>query len=212
MLVDITERKRAEEQQALLIRELHHRVKNTLATVQAIMGSTARSAESIEEFREALTGRINSLARTHLLLADEVPTVGLGELLRKELGAFDDGTNQRITLAGPAVRLHTQLAVSLGMAAHELTTNAAKYGALSVYGGQIEVTWRVTLEAKRSSLHIDWQERGGPRVSAPERKGFGMRILELVLPGQIQATTHIDFAPDGLQAHFDLPLPLDAAA
>jgi len=212
MLVDISERRRAEEQQDLLIRELHHRVKNTLATVLAIMGSTARYAETIDEFKNALTGRIGALARTHLLLADEIRSVDVGEILRKELEAFDDGTGRRVVLSGPPVQINAQLAVSLGMAAHELTTNAAKYGSLSVYGGKVEVTWTVVIEAARRVLSLHWIESGGPPVTAPPRKGFGMRILELVLPGQIQAKTSIEFAPDGVRAHFEVPLPVESGA
>jgi two-component sensor histidine kinase len=140
MLVDITDRKRAEDQQALLVRELHHRVKNTLATVQAIMGSTARAVDNIEDFKTALFGRIQSLAKTHLLLADEERAVKFDDILRSELDAFDDGSNERIVLSGPEVPITSQLAVSLGMAIHELTTNAAQYGALSVFGGKVEVT------------------------------------------------------------------------
>ena len=105
MLVDITDRKRAEEQQSLLVRELHHRVKNTLATVQAIMGSTARVVDNIEDFKTALFGRIQSLSKTHLLLADEERAAEFIDLLRSELDAFDDGTNGRISLQGPQVTL-----------------------------------------------------------------------------------------------------------
>src|SRR5471030_203296 len=139
MLVDITERKRTEEQQALLVRELHHRVKNTLATVQAIVGSTARSSDTIEEFKNALIGRIGSLAKTHLLLADEGSTTTFADILHSELDAFDDGSGKRIRLSGPDVDVPSRLAVSLGMAMHELTTNAAKHGALSVFGGKVDV-------------------------------------------------------------------------
>src|SRR6476469_6970557 len=171
MLVDITDRKYAEEQQALLIRELHHRVKNTLATVQAIMGSTARAVDNIEDFKTALFGRIQSLSKTHLLLADDQRAVNFGDILRSELDAFDDGSNARIVLRGPEVSLSSQLAVSLGMAIHELTTNAAKYGALSVFGGKVEVTWRVTIDATRRTLAFDWIESGGPAVVEPTRKG-----------------------------------------
>src|ERR1017187_3302968 len=120
MLVDITERKRAEEQQALLVRELHHRVRNTLATVQAIMGSTARSTDTIEEFKTALIGRIGPLANTHRLLTDDTGAVAFGDLLHNELDAFDDGSDGRITLSGPEVFLSSQLAVSLGLAVPEL--------------------------------------------------------------------------------------------
>ncbi len=180
MLVDITERKRAEEQQALLVRELHHRVRNTLATVQAVMGSTARSSDTIEQFKNALISRIGALAKTHRLLTEEVGAVTFGDLLHNELDAFDDGSDDRITLSGPEIFLSSQLAVSLGMAVHELTTNAAKFGALSVYGGKVDVTWSLTIEAKRRTLNFDWVENGGPAVSPPQRQGlrlaaFGIR-------------------------------------
>ena len=139
MFVDITDRKHAEDQQALLVRELHHRVKNTLATVQAIMGSTARAVDNIEDFKSALFGRIQSLSKTHLLLADDQRAVNFEHILRSELDAFDDGSNKRIVLSGPEVPLSSQVALSLGMAIHELTTNAAKFGALSIFGGRVEV-------------------------------------------------------------------------
>lgn len=209
MLVDITDRKRAEEQQALLVRELHHRVKNTLATVQAIMGSTARSVDNIEDFKTAIFGRIQSLAKTHLLLADDVKAVDFADILRSELDAFDSGIGGRITLQGPEVALTSQIAVSLGMAIHELTTNAAKHGALSVYGGKVEVTWSVTIDATRRTLVFDWVESGGPPVKEPTREGFGSRLLDFVLPGQIQARTRVEYAPQGLRVHCSVPLPAE---
>ena len=210
MLVDITDRKPAEEQQTLLIRELHHRVKNTLAMVQAITGSTARAVDNIEDFKTALFGRIQSLAKTHLLLADDERAVKFDDILRSELDAFDDGSNKRIMLSGPDVALTSQLAVSLGMAIHELTANAAKFGALSVYGGKVEVTWSVTIDAARRTLTFDWVESGGPAVVQPARQGFGSRLMAFVLPGQIQARTGVDYAADGLCVHCSLPLPAHA--
>ena len=209
MLVDITDRKRAEEQQGLLVRELHHRVKNTLATVQAIMGSTARTVDNIEDFKTAIFGRIQSLAKTHLLLADDVKAVDFADILRSELDAFDSGIGGRITLQGPEVALTSQIAVSLGMAIHELTTNAAKHGALSVYGGKVEVTWSVTIDATRRTLKFDWVESGGPPVKEPAREGFGSRLLDFVLPGQIQARTRIEYAPQGVRVHCSVPLPAE---
>ena len=211
MLVDISERKRAEEHQQLLVRELHHRVKNTLATVQAIMGSTARSAATVEEFKNAMIGRIGALARTHLLLSEEGATVAFAEILHNELDPFDDGSENRIRLEGPRVEVASRLAVSLGMAIHELTTNAAKYGALSVYGGKVDVRWRVMIEAARHTLEFDWTESGGPEVSPPARQGFGSRLLDFVLPGQIQAKSHIDYRPEGVRVHCTLPLPAEPA-
>jgi two-component sensor histidine kinase len=106
----------------------------------------------------------------------------------------------------------SRLAVSLGMAVHELTTNSAKYGALSVYGGKLDVTWTVVIDATRRSLNIEWVESGGSPVIAPTRKGFGSRLLEFVLPGQIQAKTTIDYRPDGVRVHCTVPLPTEAAS
>ena len=211
MLVDISERKRADEQRAQLVRELHHRVKNTLATVQAIMGSTARSARTIEEFSTALIGRIGALAKTHLLLSDETCATTFGEILHNELDAFDDDTGRRITLDGPHVDVPLRLAVSLGMAVHELATNAAKYGALSVYGGSVNVTWTVTIESTRHTLNIDWVESGGPPVTAPAHHGFGSRLVEFVLPEQIRAKTSIDYRPEGIRVSCVVPLPVETA-
>lgn len=209
MMVDIAERKRAEEQQALLIRELHHRVKNTLATVQAIIRATAHGADNIEDFKTALIGRIGSLANTHLLLADEAGTASLSDLLHKELSAFDDGSEGRVSISGPPVELSTRLAVSLGMALHELVTNTAKFGALSVAGGKVTASWRVTIETEHRTLDFDWVESGGPPVGAPMRQGFGTRLLETVLPGQIRARASIDYAPDGVRVHYTVPLPAE---
>ena len=211
MLVDISERKRAEEQQAIMVRELHHRVRNTLATVQAIMGSTARTSETIEDFKNALIGRIGSLAKTHMLLTEELRPVGFSDILHNELDAFDDGSDGRITLSGPDVALPSRLAVSLGMAIHELTTNAAKYGALSVFGGKVDVSWHVTIEAERSTLDFGWVESGGPAVSPPMRQGFGSQLLELVLPEQIRAKTRIEYLGDGVRMHCTVPLPAEKA-
>jgi PAS domain S-box-containing protein len=211
MLVDITDRKRAEEQQSLMVRELHHRVKNTLATVQAIMGSTARSCETIEQFKNAMISRIGSLAKTHLLLSEEGATLSFDDILHSELDPFDDGSGGRIRLDGPHVEVTSRLAVSLGMAIHELTTNAAKYGALSVYGGKVNVRWTVTIEATRRMLEFDWVESGGPQVSPPARQGFGSRLLDFVLPGQIQAKSQIDYSPEGVRVNCTLPLPTEPA-
>jgi PAS domain S-box-containing protein len=212
MLVDISERRRAEEQQALLVRELHHRVKNTLATVQAILGSTARACSTVEEFKDAMIGRIGSLAKTHLLQNEEGASVSFGDILRSELDPFDDDTGKRISLSGPRVEINSRVAVSLGMAIHELTINAAKFGALSACGGKVNVTWWVTIEATRRTLAFDWVESGGPEVLPPAKHGFGARLLDFVLPGQIQAKSRVDYRPDGVRVYCTVPLPAEAPA
>jgi PAS domain S-box-containing protein len=203
---DITERKEAEAKQALLVRELHHRVKNTLTTVQAIMGSTARAAQSTEEFQQAFAARIASLARTHSLLTDaKWQSVQFGELLRAELEPYDDGSDQRITLVGPPVELPSDLAVPLGMAVHELTTNAVKHGALGELGGRVEVRWSVSNGDGRLLCWV-WNEHDGPPVELPTREGFGSRLLKRVLTVQTGADVKIDYDADGLQVSVAVPL------
>jgi two-component sensor histidine kinase len=203
----LKERQRTHERQALLIRELHHRVKNTLATVQGLLGATARSTNSVDEFYHSFADRIVSLSNTHNLLTEDYwQTAPLIEMLKNELAHYDDGARRRITLAGPPVELSADLAVPIGMAVHELTTNAAKHGALSVPGGQIAVVWTVReLEAERR-LDIEWVERGGPRVAQPSRKGFGSTLLHRVLTHQCRATISISYEPEGLSCHMGIPL------
>ncbi|HVZ51694.1 MAG TPA: HWE histidine kinase domain-containing protein [Pseudolabrys sp.] len=210
MLIDISERKQSEEQQAVLMRELHHRVRNTLASVQAIIGATARSAETVDDFRNSLIERIGSLAKTHLLLNEESGAALFEDIARKELAAFDDGGEARVQLSGPPVELPSRLAVTLGMALHELTTNAAKHGALKAACGSVRLSWSVTGEAGRRTLDIDWIEYGGPTVTEPACDGFGARLIKFVLPAQLRAETRIEYPPDGIRVHCAVPLPAEA--
>ncbi len=206
--IDITRYKEAEHRQNLLIRELHHRVKNTLATVQAIVGSTARTASSIDEFYQGFVGRIVSLSRTHNLLTEDLwQKAALEELVQTELGPYEDEARNRITIEGPHLELPSEAAVPIGMAIHELTTNAAKHGALSTFGGQVEVRWRVEAGEPRPVLHFTWAEHGGPRVSAPTRQGFGTRLLQRVLATQLQADVSMDFPEEGLRFSMRMPIP-----
>jgi PAS domain S-box-containing protein len=207
---DITDRKHAEERQQLLIRELHHRVKNTLATVQAIVGSTARTASSIDEFYQGFVGRIVSLARTHNLLTEDLwQKASLEELVQTELGPYEDEARNRVVVEGPSVELPSEAAVPVGMAIHELTTNAAKHGALSTFGGQVDVRWKVESGGDRPILRFAWTERGGPRVSVPTRQGFGSRLLQRVLATQLQAEVNMEFPEDGLRFTMVMPIPGD---
>lgn len=208
ILQDITGSKQAEERQQLLIRELHHRVKNTLATVQAIVGSTARTASSIDEFYQGFVGRIVSLARTHNLLTEDLwQKAALEDLVQTELGPYADEARNRIVIDGPHVVLPSEAAVPIGMAIHELTTNAAKHGALSTFGGQVDVRWHVEPGGERPILHFSWIEKGGPRVNAPTRQGFGSRLLQRVLAAQLQADVSMDFPEEGLRFSMTMPIP-----
>ncbi|WP_342149250.1 HWE histidine kinase domain-containing protein [Methylorubrum sp. SB2] len=209
VVADVTDRHQSEERRSLLIRELHHRVKNTLATVQAIVGSTARTATSIDSFHEAFVGRIKSLAHTHSVLTEATwQTARLRDLLASELMPYAESETEtspdlRIVLDGPPVDLPSDIAVPIGMAIHELTTNAAKYGALSTGRGRVAITWDV----RDGTLHLDWRESGGPTVAPPTRQGFGSRLLQRVLTTQVQATITTDYAPEGFHLTLAAPMP-----
>ena len=204
---DISEEKAAEERQQLLIRELHHRVKNTLSTVQAIVGATARGATSIDQFYHDFTGRIISLANTHTILTEEYwQKASIHELLAKELDLYDDDS-ARVRVNGPPLELPSGYAVPLGMAFHELTTNAAKYGALKNGTGHVAIDWSVDREATPSRVDIAWTEHDGPPVAKPTRIGFGTRLLQRILTAQMSADVGIDYDPAGLRVTVSFPLP-----
>ena len=195
------ERRKAEKQQALLIRELHHRVKNTLAAVNAIMSTTMRFSSSMEEFKNAFTNRVVALGKTHSLLTEEMTqTIDFKAILMSELEPFDDGTG-RVSLKGGRVTLAAELAVPLGMAIHELTTNAVKYGALSILSGTLAIEWT----AQEDRLTFSWVEANVPDVQEPKRGGFGQVLLKKVLPQQLSANVQLDYTPDGLRVKIDLP-------
>lgn len=199
-------RARAEEGQNLLTRELHHRVKNTLATVQALAGSTARTATNVDQFRTALSGRIGALAKTHATITEDgCQAASLSDLLRLELGPFAATRADRVTMEGPEVRLPSELAVPLGLALHELTSNAAKFGALSSRQGRVQVIWRLAEEG-RKLVHLEWRESGGPAVPPLRREGFGSRVLGRVLTAQIGAEVHADYPPDGVRVSIRFPI------
>ncbi|KAA2234744.1 PAS domain-containing sensor histidine kinase [Salinarimonas soli] len=203
---DITDKKDVEEQQLLMARELHHRVKNTLATVQAVISATARKATTTDEFYQAVTDRIVSLSRTHTLLVNnEWGGATVTDIFRSELAPYNDESSSRIILDGPPVQLSSELALALGMAAHELTTNAAKYGALSLPDGCIQVRWSVVRE-QDAWLTLEWVEQDGPPVEEPTRKGFGSVLLERVLGRQVSGEVKVEFAPDGLRVRVRAPL------
>ena len=207
---DVTDHVRAEKSQALLVRELHHRVRNTLATVQGVMNSTARTAESIEDYQWAFSGRISSLARTHSLLTEEIQQfVSFPNLLRQEIGAYAEGAADRVVLEGPDVELPSQLAVPLGMTIHELSTNAYRHGALSVPDGRVTVTWSVQPAKEKRILICRWIETGGPTVAPPARQGFGSMILTRVLTQQIGAKVDASYLPEGFELRADIPLIIE---
>ncbi|MBV8070663.1 MAG: PAS domain S-box protein [Acidobacteriaceae bacterium] len=208
MLVDITERKDFERKQKLLIDELNHRVKNTLATVQSLVAQTARGTDEIGQFRKAVEGRILALSRAHNQLSERRWTdAELSQLLRSGLEPYLAKGN--VVLSGESVQIPPQLALMVSMAVHELATNAAKYGALSSAAGRINLSWGAKTNGAGPRLRLYWQEENGPPVVKPSHRGFGMRLIERGIHAELGGETRVDFAPYGLRCEIDVPLTHD---
>ena len=203
MASDVTERRRAEEHRKMLMAELDHRVKNTLAAVQSLAAWTlAPDARHM-----ALRGRLAALAHAHnLLAASQWEGAGLAGVVEAALAPY---RGERVALAGPDVRLGPQAAQTLSMALHELATNAAKYGALSSSQGRLEVAWQVAPCADGRRLTLTWQETGGPPVRKPERTGFGSKLIEQGLAYELDGEAELDYRPEGLRCRLAIPLPAE---
>lgn len=208
--LDIGSRKQAEERQQMLIRELHHRVKNILATVQAIASATGRSSSSFAAFRERFSDRLISLGRTHSLLTREAwAGAGVRDILESELSPYLQDGEARVVIEGPALIVPRDMTVPIGMAIHELTTNAVKYGALSVPEGRVHVTIVSDGAVPEPRMTLEWRESGGPPVREPERKGFGSLLLNRLLASQLGGEVAIDYRPEGVVARIDVVLRKD---
>ncbi len=204
VVADITERKEAERRQQLLIGELNHRVRNTLATVQAIASQTLRRAKSPEEFVPSFSERIQALSRAHTLLTRTAwQGTELDSLIREQLML---GSADRIACEGPPVALDPQTALQLALVLHELGTNARKYGSLSMPQGTVAVRWSVEQAGESRVLHLIWTERGGPPVTPPESTGFGTLLIERSLQQAQGGTSQISFDPPGVTCTMRLPL------
>ena len=201
-LEDITARRHAEAHQALLINELNHRVKNTLAVVQGIAQQTFRGASAAPAAQASFEGRLAALSAAHNVLTRESwRSASLREIVEAAAAPFDPAL-ERFDIEGPEFRLDPKPAVSLALALHELGTNAMKYGALTSPAGRVSVRW--TLEA--GLLSLIWEEHGGPAVEAPAVRGFGTRMIERVLSAELGGTARIEFRPKGLVCRVDAKL------
>jgi two-component sensor histidine kinase len=201
--VDITERRRAEEHRLLLVNELNHRVKNTLAVVQGLARQTFREAADVKTAVARFEERLTALSRAHNLLTDENwASAGLYEVVRDQLGG--DRLAGRISLAGPQVLLSPQVAVSLALVLHELATNATKYGALSNDTGRVQVSW--VPDPARGMVALRWVETGGPAVHAPRRRGFGSRLIERALASEVGGRVALQFLPEGVVCEIEAPV------
>jgi len=209
ILRDRTTQKREEEQRRLLLAELNHRVKNTLAIVQSFVTQTARGIESATVLREALETRLDALATLHDLLTREAwRGAGLADVVHTMLAPFENKIG-RGQVQGPELRLMPNAALVLSMALHELATNAAKYGALSVPDGHVEVSWCLDRPAEApggATLALCWRERGGPLVSSSPRRGFGSRLIEDSVTYQLGGDVRLAFEAEGVECRFRIPL------
>lgn len=204
--IDIDERKAGAERQALLAAELDHRVRNILASVQAMIALTAQNAPSIEEFGRRLQGRVAAMARTHgLLTSEKWRGASLARIIRDELHPYVDDGDAVSLIGAPDCILRPRQALDFALVIHELATNAAKYGALSQAGGRIVVDWSVDGDGD-AHLSLEWRESGGPEVKAPSRRGFGSRLLESALGQPPDADVALEFLPSGLRCRIRMRL------
>ena len=203
----IEQKEEVARRQQLLIRELHHRVKNMLANVQAMMRATARSSESVQNFVEDFSARIVSLAETHSILTDDYwQTASLQKMLEGELRPYERTGKPRIFITGPEVALVADIAIPVGMAFHELASNSSKFGSLSRSQGRLEVRWSLESHDGTNLVNLLWQERDGPPVQPPKKRGFGTTLLERVVAVQCNAKIGLNYDPDGFRFTMSLPL------
>jgi PAS domain S-box-containing protein len=204
---DITEQKLADEHQGLLLREMNHRVKNTLATVISIANQTAAFATSVSEFMDSFRARVQAFSGAHdLMMQSAWTSAPLQEILERTLAPYRKKSPERVRLNGPTILLPHGPAVALNLAFHELATNAAKYGALSAPSGSLSVTWTLDVGQTGSILNMRWEETGGPHVNEPTRKGFGSRLVKRTL-ATLGGEAMVHFAPSGFDCWISLPLP-----
>lgn len=196
--LDVTARKEAEEQQNLLAREVDHRARNALAVIQSIIRLTR--ARNVDDYVAAIEGRIKALARAHTLLSDSRwHGADLATLVREELEPYRSG--DKVSIDGPGISLQPSTAQGLALALHELATNAAKHGALSSVSGKVKLSWRLQPDA----LIFDWAESGGPQITRPTTRSFGLRVIRASIEQQLNGRTKFDWDPGGLHCSFWIP-------
>ena len=205
--IDVTEEQKTTQRTRLLLRELNHRVKNTLAMLQSLARQTLRQTSDPQEFMTAFAGRLQAISEAHGLLSDhEWGEIRLSTLLAKQLGPHVRDYQKQIEIHKDEISLGPDQAVGLGLVLHELATNAAKYGALSVSGGKIVLTARGVEEEGRRVLHLTWTEVGGPPVDEPARRGFGSILIERSLDKVMGSSVKVEYLPAGVTAIVRLPL------
>ena len=211
--VDLTKHKQEQAQSTMMIDELNHRVKNTLATVQSIVWQALRKASDPEVIRESIESRLFALSRSHdLLTRENWEGAGLLDLVNEAMEPFGvaNGRTERFVITGKNIRLPPKVTLALGIAFHELATNAVKYGAFSNEAGSILIAWTIEPRPEGDRLILRWQEKDGPPVTPPSRKGFGSRVIERGLAHELQGTVNLDYRADGVVCTINIPAPRGA--
>jgi two-component sensor histidine kinase len=202
--IDAEEREASDELQKLILEELHHRIKNTLATVSAIASQSLRNVQGAEHAQHAIEGRLLALGRAHdLLLQARWSSADLGKIVRGATEAFDNPADPKFSIEGPDIQMTSGAVIAVAMTLNELCTNTTKFGALSVPEGRVDIAWTVDQPAQR--LHLTWTEKNGPAVHAPERRSFGTRLIE-TLGRQLKGDVRLTYEPAGFVYAFDVPL------
>jgi PAS domain S-box-containing protein len=197
--IDITDRKRQEDHLRLVTHELRHRANNLLAVIQAMARRTLRASRSLEDFETRFDGRVRALADSNeLLVNQEWRGVPLDALVRSRLEPFADPDAARLVVSGPNVNVAPKAVQTLGLALHELATNASKYGALSTDGGRLSITWELLSDGEERRFSVVWRESDGPAVEDPEESGFGRFVIETMVAQNLNASVDIAFDPLGL--------------
>jgi PAS domain S-box-containing protein len=206
--IDISEQKDREEQTRFIADELSHRTKNLLTVVLAVANQTARHATDVAQYQERFSERLIALANCHDLLArDQWQGATFGDLLTVQMKPFRESTEAQIETNGPPIILQPEAVHYLGLAFHELATNASKHGALSVPRGVVSISW--LLDDAADTVCVSWAESGGPRVLPPQRKGFGHVVIDRIVPRALKGTGRMSFLPDGVNWAFEFPLTRD---
>lgn len=202
--IDAKEREAADKLQKLILGELHHRVKNTLATVSAIAAQSFRAAHSIEQGQKAMEGRLTALGLAHdLLMQVSWATASLTETLSRATGPYDSEGDRRFHFTGPDIQITSSSVIAFAMTFNELCTNTTKFGALSKPAGRVDIAW--TIDEARQRLHLIWSESGGPLVLPPTRRSFGTRMMES-LGQQLKGQVNLSYDPSGFVYSLDVPL------
>jgi two-component sensor histidine kinase len=202
--IEARERDASGTLQKLILEELHHRIKNTLATVAAIVSQSLRGQQGVEQAQRAIGGRLLALGRAHdLLLKAKWSSADLGTVVRSAIEAFDNPDQSKFSISGPDIQMTSGAVIAIAMTLNELCTNAIKFGALSVPEGRVDLVWTVDQQTRR--LRLVWTETNGPTVQLPAHRSFGTSLIE-TLGRQLGGDVQLSYAPTGFSYSFDVPI------